>query len=169
MHDSSFSSWFCALSDLLVLCSAASTCANSFASVSSHATFLVGIILETNDQLPGFDFGPEMKDRSDSNTARVIASTSLNLLTMATVSRVVVKRRECGFAIDSLEILHSLLDCLFNHLPGAQVFVNLTCESSRFTSSRSSYDRLKILYVCLGLQDGILGSAANVQESERAI
>ncbi|KAH0978105.1 hypothetical protein GBA52_027824 [Prunus armeniaca] len=31
-------------------------------------------------------FGPEMKDRSDSNTERVTASTSLNVLTTAIVS-----------------------------------------------------------------------------------
>ncbi|KAM0991235.1 hypothetical protein ACFX13_009778 [Malus domestica] len=84
MHDSSFSSWLCELSALR--CSASSTIANSLAYVSSsQATIFDCIIFETNDQLRGWDFGPVMKDNSDSKDVRVIALTSLNLLTMATV------------------------------------------------------------------------------------
>ncbi|KAJ7978685.1 hypothetical protein O6P43_002177 [Quillaja saponaria] len=77
------------LSDLIVICkakdcTAASTFANSFSSVSCvQATLFVCISLETKDQLLSFDFvclGPEIKDSKDSKMERVTASTSLNML-----------------------------------------------------------------------------------------
>lgn len=70
-------------------CNVAATLANSFLFISSppHAILLGCINLETNDQTGHFDSGfePEMKDNKDSNTLAVTTSTSVNILTMATV------------------------------------------------------------------------------------
>ena len=113
MHDSRLLSWFCASSAFLSDFNAASTSANSFTSVSSsQAILLECTIFETKDQLLGFDFGPEMKDRTDSKIVKETASTSLSLLTMAIVSWSLL-REEIFFPFRLID-----LDCFFHHLPG---------------------------------------------------
>lgn len=89
MHNSKLFSFFCTSIILSVLqlirdCKAESAIANpiSFVSSSSHAILWWFISLETNDQPLFFacDFGSEMNDSNDSNTARLMDSTSLNMI-----------------------------------------------------------------------------------------
>lgn len=89
LHDSNSSSWFCAFSTWMLsyFFNAVSTLANSF-NWDSSSILLECVMLVTNDHLLHFDCDHdlEMKDDNNSNTTRVIAWTSLNLLTTVGIS-----------------------------------------------------------------------------------
>ena len=95
MHNSKLLSFFCTFIILSVLrlrrdSNAASATANSFTFVSSssHAILWWCINLENNDHPLFFacDFGSEMNGSKDSNTARLMGSTSLKMRIMVTIS-----------------------------------------------------------------------------------
>ncbi|KAK9944328.1 hypothetical protein M0R45_009901 [Rubus argutus] len=84
-----------------------------------------------------------MKDNTDSKTLRVTASTSLSLLMMVIVSWSLWTEEK----------------------------VDLFAVAFRFSIALRSdfFTVFLVLYAILGLQQGILGCGANIQEPERAI
>ncbi|CAL8159076.1 unnamed protein product [Prunus armeniaca] len=79
-----------------------------------------------------------MKDRSDSNTERVTALISLNVLTTAIVSLSLLRDEK----LDPLRFTIALWIAFFTIFLEVKYFLTsvVTRECSRFTSSRSSHE-----------------------------